>query len=62
MAKSGGVGRQTPGVVPITGVNGPKRPSLARAASIAAAAASPAAIPAAFAPRGVSATAASDVS
>ena len=61
-AKSGGVGRQTPGVVPTAGVNGPKRPSFTRAASIAAAADSPMATPGAFAPGGVSWMAASDVS
>jgi hypothetical protein len=50
--KSGGVGRQVPGVVPTGGVNGGLglRPSFARAASIAAAVASPAAMPPAFAP------------
>ena len=46
-AKVGHVGRQAPGVVPITGVGTSRwsRPSPARAASIAAAACSPSAIP-----------------
>ncbi len=57
---AGGVGRHSPGREPITTSNGPPRPSFARAASIAAAAASPAAIPPAFA--GPSGTAASDAS
>ena len=48
--------------MPYTGVNGPKRPSSLRAASIVPAAAAPAAIPSAFAPGGLSATPASDVS
>ena len=60
VAKIGGVGRQAPGVVPITGVNGPKRPSSARAASIAAAACSPSAMPRDL--PGPSAIAASDAS
>ena len=62
IANNGGVGRQAPGVVPITGVNGPNRPSFARAASIVAAVAAPSAIPRDFAPRGMSGTAASDAS
>jgi hypothetical protein len=48
-------------VVPITGVNGPPRPSLVRAAIIVCAAAWPAAIPPALVPDGVSGIAASDV-
>jgi hypothetical protein len=42
-AKVGGVGRHTPGSEPMGKSNGPLRPSFARAASIAAAAAAPAA-------------------
>jgi hypothetical protein len=45
----GGASRHSPGFVPKTKVNGPPRPSFVRAASIAAAAASPAAIPPVFA-------------
>jgi hypothetical protein len=56
----GGDGRHSPGPEPNTNVNDPPRPSFARAASIAAAAASPAAIPPASA--GPSGIAASDAS
>ncbi len=59
-ANSGGVGRYSPGALPTGGMNGPKRPSFARAASMVAAADSPSAMPRAFA--GPSGTVASDPS
>jgi hypothetical protein len=54
----GGPSRQSPASVPSTTVNDPNRPSFARAASMAAAVASPTAMPPAFA--GPSSIAASD--
>ena len=53
-AKFGGVGRQMPGAGGYSAGGGPKRPSFIRAVSIAAAVASPIAIPAAFDPGGLS--------
>ena len=53
-ANNGGVGRQMPGAGGYSAGAGPKRPSFCRAVSIAAAAASPTAIPAAFDPVGLS--------
>jgi hypothetical protein len=52
------LGRHSPGSVPTAKRKGPKRPSLARAASSAAAAASPVAIPPAFAGPGAIASSA----
>ena len=57
-AKFGGVGRQMPGAGGYSAGGGPKRPSFIRAVSIAAAVASPIAIPAAFDPGGLSGRAA----
>jgi hypothetical protein len=45
---AGRTGRQAPGADPTANLNGPKRPSSVRAASIAVAAASPTAIPRVF--------------
>src|SRR5262249_57147852 len=57
-AKFGGVRRQMPGAIGCGVGDGPKRPSLIRLVSIALAAASPIAIPAAFDPGGLSGRAA----